>query len=138
LKTILKKIRMKQIIGIVDKVKIIGKKEVETYALFDTGATRTSIDFEIAAKAKLGPIMGVDKVKGATSRGAKKRPIVKGIIEIKGRRFKRKMNLEDRSHMKFPVIIGRNVIRGNFIVDVEIGYDMLKKGGGNKIPIIQQ
>jgi hypothetical protein len=132
----IKKDKMKRIIGIVDKVKIIGEKEIETYALFDTGATRSSIDFDLAARAKLGPIMGVDHIKAASSKRARKRPIVKGIIEIKGKRFKRKINLEDRSHLKYPVIIGRNLLRGNFIIDVEVGWQMLKKGSEKDIPVI--
>ena len=120
--------REKLVVGVVEKIKIIGNsKELETLALFDTGASRTSLDLTLAAEAKLGPIIGIDEVKQASTKRPKKRPMVEAIIEIRGRRFKRKVNLEDRSHMRFPVIIGRNVIKGNFIVDPELGAEHLRK-----------
>lgn len=39
-------------------------------------------------------------------------------VVIKGRRVRAKMTLSDRSTQMYPMLIGRNVIRGRFIVDV--------------------
>ena len=107
----------RNIIGLIERVKIIGKKEVEVEALIDTGATRTSVDPSVAKKAELGPICGDVKVKQSSS-GYTKRIVVKGEIEIAGKRIKTKINIQDRSKMYTPVLIGRDIIHSNFIVDV--------------------
>ena len=112
----------KILVGLTDKVKIRGKKVVTTTAKFDTGAKRTSIDLKIAARANLGPIVDIIKVKTASLRGGYvKRPVVEAQIEICGKKIKVLANIEDRVHSKEKVLIGRDIIRSNFIVDVERG-----------------
>lgn len=110
---------MKTIIGLVEKVKIIGKKSAIVEAKFDTGANTTSIDYRLAAKLQLGPIIGVSCVKSAISKRRKLRPVVKVVFEIHGKYYPTKAALEDRSHMKYKVLIGRKLINSNFIIDVE-------------------
>ncbi|MCD6434241.1 MAG: ATP-dependent zinc protease [Candidatus Diapherotrites archaeon] len=111
--------KKKKIIGLIEKVKIIGQKgEITSYALIDTGATRTSVDIGLAAKAGLGPVVDSVTVKGKSLLGKVRRPIVEGIIEIKGKKIKTKMSLEDRSNMATKVLVGRDVIHSNFIVDI--------------------
>ena len=110
----------KILVGLTDKVKIRGKKSVETLAKFDTGAKRTSIDMGIAAKAKLGPVIDVVKVKSASLKGGYvKRPVVEAVVEVCGKKLKVKANIEDRVHSKQKVLIGRDIIKSNFIIDVE-------------------
>jgi hypothetical protein len=110
----------KILVGLTDKVKVKGKKSVETIAKFDTGAKRTSIDISIAAKAKLGPIIDVVKVKTASLKGGYvKRPVVEAELFICGKKIKVEANIEDRVHSKQKVLIGRDIIKSNFIVDVE-------------------
>jgi len=108
----------KKIIGLIEPVKIRGENVIETTALFDTGAKLTSIDHKIAARAQVGPILRTQKVKAPITKEIKQRPVVRVSIEIKGSKYEAEANLNDRSHMKYPVIIGRNIIQDNFIIDV--------------------
>jgi len=87
-KTKLKSIHLseKQVIGLVETVKITGSKgTVETKALMDTGATYSCVDLKIAARAGLGPITRTMKVKSQTEvRGYARRAVVKGKITLRG------------------------------------------------------
>ena len=109
----------KQTVGLVEEIVIKGRGSVKTQALFDTGARTTSVDVKLAAKAKLGPVVKTSKVKNPSLKGHTKRPVVMAEIEVMGRKFKAEVNLQDRSHMSFPVLIGRNILAGNFLVDAE-------------------
>lgn len=109
----------KKTIGLVEKVKIYGNgSEVEADALVDTGAEMTSIDIVLAGEAQLGPVFRTFKTRAPITKKVDKRPVVKAVMEIKGKKFDIEMNLNDRSHMKYPVLIGRNLIYGNFVVDI--------------------
>lgn len=107
----------KGIVGIVEPVIIFGEKKVKTYALFDTGAKATSVDIKMASRAQLGPIIKTVTIRNPSIKQRIKRPVVKAVMEIKKKKFDVEVNIQDRSHMTMPVIIGRNVISGNFIVD---------------------
>jgi len=113
--------KKKLVIGLVDTVEIRGKKgTVKKKALFDTGATRTSVDFEVAAKAGIGPIIKTVKVKAASNpKGVKKRMVALAHMKVKKRNMKAEVSLEDRSRLPYPVLIGRDLIHNNFIIDVE-------------------
>lgn len=108
----------KKIIGLIEPVKIVGKNVVETTALFDTGAKLTSIDNKLAAEAQVGPILRIQKVKAPITKETEQRPVIRARIEINGKAYEADANLNDRSHMKYPVIIGRNIIHDNFVVDI--------------------
>ncbi len=110
----------KKIIGLVETVGIKGKKGlVSKKALFDTGATRTCLDVKIAAKAGVGPITSSVKVKSASSpRGYTRRAIALATILVKGKKIKTGVNIEDREGLPYPIIIGRDIIHNNFIIDV--------------------
>jgi hypothetical protein len=108
-----------KIIGLIERIKIKGKGgSEEVDALVDTGAKLTSIDYRLAESIKPGPPVRTFKVKAPALKRVTKRPVVRVIIEIAGKRFETEANLSDRSHMKYPVIIGRNILYGNFMVDV--------------------
>ncbi len=111
----------KQLVGLVETVWIIGQKDaVKSKALFDTGATRSSVDMRLAAKAGLGPIIKTVQVKSKTMLTKSiRRPVVKGIIKFKGRKHKVQMTVADRTGMSYPILIGRDMIHSNFILDVE-------------------
>jgi hypothetical protein len=47
---------------------------------------------------------------------------VKLLIKIKGKKIRAQFTLADRSAQVYPVLVGRNVLRGKFIVDVKQGY----------------
>ncbi len=111
----------KKVVGLVEVVKVIGEKgEVRKKALLDTGATHTSVDLGIAAKAGLGPVVASTKIKSKTSiKGYVRRAVVLGEIELRGKRVKVKLNLEDRQGMTHKILVGRDVLHSNFLVDVE-------------------
>ena len=110
----------KKVIGLVESVQIKGKSGIVTKkALFDTGATRTSIDVRVAAKAGVGPIISSVKVKSASSkRGYTRRAIAEAVIMVMGKKIKTGVNIEDREGLPYPVLIGRDIIHNNFIIDV--------------------
>ena len=109
----------KKTIGLIERVKIYSNGDsIETEALMDTGAKMTSIDMELAGKANLGPVVRTFKTRAPITKEIDQRPVVKVTIEVMGRKFKVDANLNDRSHMKYPVLVGRNLLYGNFVVDV--------------------
>jgi len=55
------------------------------------------------------------KRKGAPS---KRRPIVEMDICFAGQKLKTEITLEDRHNFKFPMLVGRNVLKEGFVVDV--------------------
>ena len=107
----------KAVVGIMEKVTLIGGKRVSTYGVFDTGARLTSIDIRLASKAQVGPIIRTTRVKNPSVKNITKRPVVKVKLRIKGRVYECEANIQDRSHMTSPMLIGRNIIAGRFIVD---------------------
>ena len=117
----------KKTVGLVEKVKVSGKKTVEICALFDTGARMSSIDLKLASKIGLGPITRVMKVRSASSTARVSRPVVQAVIEIMGQRLTADINIQERTHMDVPMLIGRNVMSGRFVVDPEINEDKLKR-----------
>ncbi|MEI7961873.1 MAG: RimK/LysX family protein [archaeon] len=121
---------IKKVIGLVELVIVKGRKGAVTKkALFDTGATRTSIDVKTAAKAGIGPIISSVRVKSAnSSRGYMRRAIAEAIIIVKGKKIKTGVNLEDREGMPYSVLIGRDIIHNNFIIDVSRTHRTNKVG----------
>jgi hypothetical protein len=116
------------VIGLVEKVMIKGgKKSVTIKALIDTGAQWTSIDLNLATKAGLGPIVRTRKIKAASTKKTSIRPVVKVHVELVGKTFLAEANLQDRSHMKFPMLIGRNILAGNFLVDPKKNAKLFKE-----------
>ena len=49
---------------------------------------------------------------------SEERFIVKTTLTLLGKTLDAELSLTDRSEMKYPVLIGRKLIKGNFIVDV--------------------
>lgn len=52
---------------------------------------------------------------------------VKMLIKLKGKKVRARVTLADRSQQTYPVLIGRNVLRGKFIVDVQGGKPLYKE-----------
>ncbi len=114
-------------VGIVEKVRIIGEREVEAYALCDSGAASTSVDVGLAAKAMLGPVVKTTKVRNPSHKAEVRRPVVKARIVVAGREFDTYVNIQDRSHMTFPVLIGRNILTGNFVIDTKKNREIFER-----------
>ena len=110
----------KKVVGLVEIVRVKGtKKTVKTKALFDTGATRTSVDVRVAAKAGIGPIVSSVRIKNASAPGGyTRRAVAKATIIVKGYEVKTHVNIEDREGLPYSVLIGRDVIHKNFLIDV--------------------
>ena len=108
----------KKTIGLVEVVRVYGEKSsVVKKALFDTGATSTSIDLKLAAKIGIGPIVGSKRIVSASNPHGKLRPVAEAYIKVKGNKIKVKANIEDRSGLKYKVLVGRDLIHNNFIID---------------------
>lgn len=91
-----------------------GRKEVT--ARIDTGATKSSIDMALAAELKLGPVIKTKIVKSAS--GTSLRPVVNAKIVLENKEVEAELTIADRSHMKYPLLIGQNVLKDNkFLID---------------------
>jgi hypothetical protein len=53
------------------------------------------------------------------------RYVVKLLILIAGRKIRASFSLANRSTQKYPVLVGRNILSGKFLVDVQHGHDVL-------------
>ena len=104
------------VIGLAEKVKIYhlkGNKIV--IAKIDTGATKSSIDTNLAAELRLGPVIKSKLIKSA--HGSKLRPIIEATIELSGKKIKSEFTLADRAHMKYRILIGQNILKDGFLID---------------------
>lgn len=130
--------------------KIIGRSELVAFpdvqskpipARIDTGAKTSALwASEIVQKDKELSFMLFDKTSPfytgehivvphfekrlvASSNGAvQERYAVRLLVKIKGKKIRGYFTLADRSQQAYPVLIGRNVLRGKFLVDVQTGH----------------
>ncbi len=133
------KSKEKTIIGRAEKVSFPTLGKAIFHARIDTGAKTSSVwatDIQEAHKGLIVRFMnsesGVyaneqvfkhfDRVRVASSMGHEQiRYKVKMPIVIRGKRILTSFTLADRSTQVYPVLIGRNTLRGKFIVDVSRG-----------------
>jgi hypothetical protein len=120
----------KMTVGQVEEV-ILLPWGVKLLARIDTGATTSSLDArdlkikENIAEFKLAPKYGdlqfrlpvVDWKHIRSSEARERRPVVEMELCLGAKRILAKVNLNDRSTVKYPLIIGRNILKENFIVD---------------------
>lgn len=118
------------IIGSVEDVVLL-PWEIKLPARVDTGAAISSLDArDLSIKDEFAefrlpkqygdmqlrlPIVGWRTVRSAEA--SERRPVVELEICIGPKRIKTRVNLNDRSRVKYPIILGRNVLTNNFIVD---------------------
>jgi hypothetical protein len=104
------------IVGVKEHVTIIGPMKQRTVlARIDTGATKSSIDLKLAKSLGLGPVLRYKTIKSA--HGVAKRGIILARIRIAGRTFRVFFTLADRKHMKYAVLIGRNILKRGFLIN---------------------
>jgi len=104
----------------------------------DTGATTSSLDAsnikiddnknivsfvckELSPNVIIADVVEHQAVISADNKDKyEERPVVKFDVEINGKHIKdAKFNLNDRSHMDTPILIGQNIIKqGEFVVDI--------------------
>lgn len=106
---------------------------VKLPARVDTGAAMTSLDArnlvvkgnvaEFQLPERYGglrlslPVVGWKGVRSAEHR--ERRPVVELEICLGPKRLKVRANLNDRSLVKYPMILGRNVLSQGFVVDCD-------------------
>lgn len=107
------------LIGPIEYVKVIGHHgEARVKGKIDTGASRTSVDIWLAANIGLGPTVDVAKVKSALVGEVRTRPLVRGVVEVGGVEFTLPVTVNDRSDMRYPVLIGMDILKsGRFLID---------------------
>jgi hypothetical protein len=122
----------KIVIGAVEDV-ILLPSGVKLPARIDTGAAKSSLDaralrihgkmVEFRIPDEYGgtpfklPIIEWRHVRSAETRG--RRPVVEIDLCIGSRQIRARVNLNDRSMVKYPLILGRNVLQDQFVVDVK-------------------
>ena len=122
----------KTTLGAVEDV-ILLPWRVSLLARIDTGAAKSSLDSrELVIQDGMAEFKLPQEFGGMQLRlpviewkhirspdGRQKRPVVELELCIGSKRIRSKVNLTDRSMVKYPLILGRNFLRGNFIVDVK-------------------
>jgi hypothetical protein len=120
----------KILIGAVEEV-VLFPWGAKLPARIDTGAGMTSLDVRDltvknrAARFRLPekygddlislPVIRYCKVRSADSRG--RRPVVKIELCVGSKRIRVPANLSNRSHLEYPLILGRSVLNQGFMVD---------------------
>ena len=105
-------------IGYIEDVVVIGTSgSQQTLAKSDTGATRSSIDTSLAAEIGAGPIKSMTRVRSGSSKTGKARPVVDLVIGIGGNQHTVTASVEDRGHMDYPLLLGRDILQ-HYRVDV--------------------
>ncbi len=117
-------------IGLVEEI-ILLSWNVRIPARIDTGAAVSSLDVrELTVRGKTAefklppkygsslirlPIVGWQKVRSAESR--ERRPIVEIDLCVGPKKLRARVNLNDRSQVQYPFLLGRNILKENFVVD---------------------
>lgn len=130
----------KPIIGRLEKVNLPGLDLIGLDAKIDTGAYSCSLhcseithadDKEVSfklcdedhpayhGKSFTFPISRINNVKSSTGVN-EERIFIKTTIEIGGKKIKSDISLTDRSNMTYPMLIGRRLLNGKFLVDVSL------------------
>jgi RimK family alpha-L-glutamate ligase len=105
-------------VGYIEEVVVTGTSGAEqVFAKSDTGATRSSIDTALAAEIGAGPIKSMTRVKSGSTRSGKSRPVVDLVIGVGGTQHTVTASVEDRSHMNYPLLLGRDILQ-DYRVDV--------------------
>ncbi|MFD1633151.1 RimK family alpha-L-glutamate ligase [Haloplanus ruber] len=118
------------IIGYIEEVVVSGTSgTMQVKAKSDTGATRTSIDTSVAADIGAGPIKSMTRVRSGSVKSGKARPVVDLVVGIGGTQHTVTASVEDRSHMDYPVLLGRDVLE-RYRVDVRRRVDDEDRGDG--------
>ena len=85
-------------------------------ARVDTGAKTSSMDLNLSTELSNARIVKTKTIRSAN--GVNLRPIIEATIIIAGNEITSKFTLADRTHMKYKILIARNIIRkGKFLID---------------------
>jgi len=107
-----------QVLPVVSPVFIKTKDTIkEIKAKLDTGAFRSSIDKSLAEE--LGLIIDKEKIYIKSASGQAYRPTTKLSFQLAGKKITSQVTVIDRSHLKYPMIVGRLDLKG-FLIRPEI------------------
>ena len=117
-------------IGLVEEI-ILLPWGVKIPARIDTGAAVSSLDVRgLTVKGKIAefklppkygnllisvPIVGWQKIRSAETR--ERRPTIEIHLCVGPKQLRARVNLNDRSQVQYPFLIGRNILKENFVVD---------------------
>lgn len=106
-------------VGVFEEVKIRGKngRKLKVTAKLDTGATRSSIDIQIAKD--LGLLTEKNTIltrRFRSALGVEERPVIGLTFWLKGKKIKTAVGVADRAALKKPFIIGTRDL-GGFLVE---------------------
>jgi glutathione synthase/RimK-type ligase-like ATP-grasp enzyme len=82
----------------------------------DTGAKRTSVGYDLAARLNAGPIVGTMRVKSGGNGPSKPRPLVELDVRIAGEWRTVEATMADRSRMSHELLLGRDALAGLQVV----------------------
>ncbi len=129
---------MKQIIGGSDRIDLPDYGLENIQARIDSGAKSSSIHASYIREVKKGDttvlkfcLLGNRKLHFEATEFTKRRVkssnghiqeryLVKMRIVLFGRKFKTDFTLAQRKEMKYPILLGRKLLKGKFVVDVAL------------------
>jgi len=115
-----------KMLGVIEKVVIFGESGRKTVrAKIDTGAYRTSIDVSLVEELGLDHHPKTIKVRSGS--GRQKRKAVNVKFKLKGRTVDSIASYTERSHLRFPMIIGRRDLKGFYVDPGKIPEGVLVK-----------
>ncbi|MFD1599653.1 RimK family alpha-L-glutamate ligase [Halobellus rarus] len=107
-----------EVLGYTTRIRINGHGGTETVvAKSDTGAKRTSIDTDLAGRIGAGPLVGTTQVRSGIGSGTETRALVDVDLRLNGRWRPVTTSVTDRSGMRYPVLLGRDVLE-SYTLDV--------------------
>lgn len=111
-----------KILGVIEPITLVhNQNERQLEAKLDTGAFRTSLDEDLARELEI-PIMP-KKIFVQSASGQSYRPAVKITFLLAGKRITTTATIADRSHMNYPIIIGRRDLKGFYVDPMSDGND---------------
>jgi hypothetical protein len=110
-------------IPVVEEVTVVGPKgTVRVLARVDTGAARTTLDTDLAARAGLGPVLDRVRIRASAASTPEERDVVHAKVIIEGREFEVPVAVTDRKDMRYHMIVGMDILRdAGFLVDPSKG-----------------
>jgi len=111
------KFKNRQVVGFVEYAEVSGNdnKKKRVKSRIDTGAVKSSIDARLAAELHLGPIIKRKLV--VSAHGRTLRPVMMAKIKIGRRIMESEFTIADRTHMKYKILVGQNILKERFLVD---------------------
>ena len=111
------------VIGLTERIVVNGTRGTQSVVgKSDSGAAQSSIDLQLAADIGAGPIHTVSRIRSGSQRQGKSRPVVDLVLGIGGTQHTVEANVEDRAHMNYPLLLGRDVLK-HYHLDVSRGVD---------------